>query len=79
MSEHENQLVNLTLVCVGCDRGPEEIPEYHDLAKIEKYPTATAACYSEEGTLNYTNGHFACTSCYINMGMPTAPGGWKAP
>jgi hypothetical protein len=32
-----------------------------------------------EGTYNSTNGHFACTSCYVRMGMPTAAGGWKAP
>jgi hypothetical protein len=34
---------------------------------------------SEEGTFNLKNGHFACTACYINIGMPSSPRGWKAP
>jgi hypothetical protein len=34
---------------------------------------------AEEGTLNRENGHFACTTCYIKMGMPSSPRGWKAP
>ena len=33
----------------------------------------------EEGTYNYMNGHFTCTICYINLQMPTVPGGWKCP
>ncbi len=33
----------------------------------------------EEGTLNTTNGHFLCDKCYIEAGMPSAPGGWVCP
>lgn len=36
----------------------------------------------EEGTYNRENGHFACDSCYINIGQPSRPmseGGWVAP
>jgi hypothetical protein len=34
---------------------------------------------SEEGTYNHLNGHFTCTRCYIEIGMPTGPAGWKCP
>ena len=33
----------------------------------------------EEGTYNMNNGHFACDSCYIRIGMPNGPYGWTAP
>lgn len=39
----------------------------------EKYVMA------EEGTYNRLNGHFTCDICYINLQMPTVPGGWKCP
>jgi hypothetical protein len=32
-----------------------------------------------EGTYNPVNGHFACDMCYIKLGMPVSPGGWKMP
>lgn len=34
---------------------------------------------SDEGTYNHLNGHFTCDTCYIKIGMPTAPSGWKCP
>lgn len=34
---------------------------------------------AEEGTYNPTNGHFLCDRCYIEAGMPSAPGGWRCP
>lgn len=33
----------------------------------------------EEGTYNHENGHFLCTPCYIEAGMPSSPRGWRAP
>ena len=35
--------------------------------------------WENEGTLNRKNGHFLCTQCYINAGMPTSPQGWTCP
>lgn len=32
-----------------------------------------------EGTYNPSNGHFACTDCYIKIGQPSSPQGWVAP
>ncbi len=67
------------LICIRCLRAPVEIHEYRVAADREDM-TPDAFVRSNEGTLNESNGHFACTECYIAMGMPTAPGrGWKAP
>ena len=34
---------------------------------------------NEEGTYNPVNGHFLCDSCYIKVGCPSSPTGWKCP
>jgi hypothetical protein len=34
---------------------------------------------TEEGTYNPLNGHFACDTCYIKIGMPSGPAGWRCP
>lgn len=68
----------MTPMCIGCQRSPDEISEYspeetgEDIAPTEYVKT-------EEGTYNESNGHFACTMCYILMGMPSSDEGWKAP
>ena len=33
----------------------------------------------EEGTYNPENGHFLCDNCYIAVGMPSGPNGWRCP
>ncbi len=35
--------------------------------------------WDNEGTINSSNGHFACTDCYIRIGQPSSPRGWVAP
>jgi hypothetical protein len=64
--------------CIGCNKEPHEIPEYIEAAS-DNDMTPEQYVISEEGTLNRENGHFACTSCYIQMGMPASPRGWVAP
>ena len=70
---------NQTL-CTGCNKTASEIEEYIEAAKEEDM-TPDAYVREEEGTYNPTNGHFLCTSCYINAGMPSLPHpkSWKAP
>jgi hypothetical protein len=71
--------------CILCGKRPEEIQEYVDQAAHEnvQHPledvTPSQWCAENEGTYNPANGHFACTEDYIKLGMPSAPGGWKAP
>jgi hypothetical protein len=62
-------------ICIGCGKHPDELPEYQEDDEL----TPDEYCIQEEGTYNPRTGHFACTSCYIKMGMPTLPGGWRAP
>jgi hypothetical protein len=64
--------------CIGCGKAPREIDEYVEAAEDEDM-TPEQYVSAEEGTLNRENGHFACTTCYIKMGMPSSPRGWKAP
>ena len=65
-------------VCIKCLKGPHQIQEYIDAAASEEM-TPEDFVRTEEGTYNAENGHFVCTSCYIEIGMPTSPTGWKAP
>lgn len=55
--------------CKGCNRTPDEIPEYIELAK-ELNLTPNLAVITEEGTYNHGTGRFYCTNCYITAGMP---------
>lgn len=64
--------------CTGCNRTPEDIEEYLP-ENTGSGLDAVEYVIREEGTYNPENGHFLCTSCYIAAGMPTAPGGWRAP
>lgn len=61
-----------------CNRTPDQIREYIDAASVEQM-TPDQYVESEEGTYNPENGHFLCTSCYIAVGMPTSPQGWRCP
>lgn len=68
------------LVCVGCGREPDQIQEYRLFSRGYGW-TPAQFVEREEGTLNPENGHFACSRCYIAMGMPTGEHGkrWVAP
>jgi len=64
--------------CNGCKKQPAELSEYVEAGR-ENGMSAEKWCHDEEGTLNRMNGHFLCTDCYINAGMPSSPDGWTAP
>lgn len=79
-----------TPTCFGCKKTPAEIDEYVQGARDESDGATDWAgkpieidpddfVRLNEGTYNEQSGHFMCTSCYIKAGMPSAPGGWKAP
>lgn len=66
--------------CVGCGKRPDELAEY---SRAETGSRLSPDDYvrREEGTYNRANGHFACTECYSDMGMPSRPypDRWVAP
>ena len=66
-------------LCIGCNKHPDEISEYLDAFDDRGYLSADDFVICEEGTFNPATGHFLCTECYITAGMPSAPGGWRAP
>lgn len=68
----------MAVVCIGCSKTPEELEEYVEAAR-EAGMSPRRYVIQEEGTYNPDNGHFACTKCYIEMGEPSSPTGWKAP
>lgn len=71
---------DLDLICIGCGKSPGQLAEYVDAA-AEAGMSPDSYVWREEGTLNVANGHFACTLCYLDMGMPVGESGqrWVAP
>jgi len=55
--------------CKGCNKHPDALSEYVDIAKEEDC-TPTEYVQHNEGTYNPTTGKFWCTECYIRVGMP---------
>ena len=68
------------IICVGCLKTPDQLDEYLEMAELEDMTPANYV-RQEEGTFNPVNGHFLCTSCYIDAGMPVGGGNkrWVAP
>jgi len=56
-------------ICIICKRTPDEIEEYVGLAE-EQDCAPEDVVVDEEGTYNPENGHFYCTECYTEIGMP---------
>jgi len=68
-------------LCIVCGKLASELEEYTQVAKEEGIEVADYVA-REEGTFNSSNGHFACTDCYLfKLGSPV--GGsrrrWIAP
>ena len=66
--------------CTGCDKKPEQLAEYQREGKAAGM-SPSAFVVLMEGTLNYANGHFLCTPCYVKAGSPHGRGfsRWVAP
>lgn len=65
-------------ICFVCARYPDEISEYKEMV-VGTNQTCDEFVVVEEGTFNPDNNRFACTDCYIKIGMPSSSNGWKAP
>lgn len=66
--------------CFLCGKPASTFSIYDDLTdpRWDK-PTRAQAVESEEGTYNPATNRFACDECYIRIGQPSGPNGWKAP
>lgn len=69
---------SIPAICIGCGKHPDQIDEYVDMARDEGM-MPDEFIRREEGSYNPANGHFLCTPCYIEAGMPSSPSGWVAP
>ena len=76
----------MALTCFRCGKTPEELEEYQpgnedSGASWEEGDFESPSDYvrQEEGTYNPETKRFCCTTCYIAIGMPSTPQGWKAP
>lgn len=71
-------------ICIGCAKRPHEIDGYRVMVMAGPGDTPSDEAVrqyviEEEGTYNPANGHFLCDEDYIKSGMPSSPGGWRAP
>lgn len=60
-------------ICINCGKAPHALDEYVEACSDENDGRGlTPAEYVrvEEGTYNPRNGHFYCTPCYCDVGMP---------
>lgn len=64
-------------ICIGCHKPPAEIREFIMLGAEENL-TPAEYVQQNEATFNHTNGHFACTACYADLGYPSSSEGWIA-
>lgn len=68
-------------MCPACDRLARDMTDLDDYIESTRVTPAMRIAYveQEEGTYNPLNGHFLCDRCYITLGQPSAPGGWRCP
>lgn len=82
MSNNSRDLsADIQPICFLCGRTPDQIEEYREgiFWEVDHYKSPADYLRQEEGTYNRDTNTFACTDCYMKIGMPTAPSGWKAP
>lgn len=62
----------MEIKCKICERKPDQIAEYVNLAREEPeyFDSPEHFVRKEEGTYNPKTGLFYCTNCYIKIGMP---------
>lgn len=78
-SEERNAIADGEPYCFRCGKPASSFSEYEIGAESEDLANAWQYVLQEEGTYNDDTNRFACDACYIAIGMPAAPGGWRAP
>ena len=82
-TEEQNRLADGEPYCFRCGKPASSFLMYQDdcVYDVHQENCSCAADYvrSEEGTYNPDTNRFACDGCYIAIGMPAGPDGWRAP
>ena len=76
--QFEDSAMTAKPFCVGCHKYADEIEEYIEAGAADEM-TPDEFVRELEGTFNPDNGHFLCTICYVQAGMPSSECGWIAP
>lgn len=66
------------IICFRCERRPSDIPGLSTWAAEDGYSTVDEMA-EDDGTYNPDTNRFCCDECYIAIGMPSSPTGWRAP
>lgn len=80
--EEHDRIADGEPYCFRCGKPASSFEAYGRHGSIgDDLQVISAADYvrQEEGTYNPETNRFACDGCYIAIGMPAAPGGWRAP
>lgn len=70
-------MIETSPICMRCKKTPAELEEYVEAAE-DMRTTPDRYVRIEEGTYNPETNTYACTDCYIAMGMPRGKAGaWR--
>lgn len=74
--EEQDRIADGEPYCFRCGKPASSFSEYD-----YQFAGGDRADYvrNQEGTYNPETNRFACDACYIAIGMPAGPGGWRAP
>lgn len=75
--EEQDKIADGEPYCFRCGKPASSFPEYRYQGEESANPVQYVK--TEEGTYNPDTNRFACDECYIAIGTPSAPGGWRAP
>lgn len=75
-ADEADAIANGEPYCFRCGKPASSFPEYD-----YQFAGGDRADYvrNQEGTYNPDTNRFACDVCYIVIGTPSSPGGWRAP
>lgn len=62
--------------CPYCKREAQDIPALVEQANFEGETPRDFAM--QDGTYNPTSNEFCCDECYVRLGAPSSPTGWRA-
>lgn len=79
--DEEDRLADGEPYCFRCGKPASSFSEYGDFIGTKGSIAGDRAAYvrNEEGTYNPDTNRFACDECYIAIGTPSGPNGWRAP